>query len=187
MRKKLILYFKRRNHARKQWVSHPAPPPPGPWAPSRPLWATPTGPPRFCSCPHPECPSCEEKWGPGLGRPGGPGPGLEGILPLPLQPARGERRGWRGRCVPGPRTLGLPGGGATGPRAGGGDAGVSQEPGSPAGGGRVTADGPLWGDTCGRGVAVHVVGGVGLSDGGGSPASAPSVVRVRGAGSQGPT
>lgn len=28
MRKKLILYFKRRNHARKQWVSHPRPTPP---------------------------------------------------------------------------------------------------------------------------------------------------------------
>lgn len=106
MRKKLILYFKRRNHARKQWVSHPV----APTLPGEPgtLW--------LCRCLGPECPGCEGKLRTGretgrdrshlrgaggsrLGCPreagAGRGPGLSS--PCPARAGRAEH--WPGRPV----------------------------------------------------------------------------------------
>lgn len=124
MRKKLILYFKRRNHARKQWVSPPRGPHPG--TSSWPLWtglesSRPARTLQFCSCLIPACPGCEEKPRP-AGQMGGASSGsvkpgarawlLQGglgvagprPLPLPFQPGWGEGRRWLGKWVPRQRT-----------------------------------------------------------------------------------
>lgn len=91
MRKKLILYFKRRNHARKQWVSRPADPPRPPPV-SRPGHLP--GTPRPCRCLGPQCPGCEEK------------PRTEAAS------GKWAAQGWaaprRPRCRPGPGVLSRP-------------------------------------------------------------------------------